>query len=65
MAQLIVGDITEEYTTSAFCDGKGGFYCFMTLKRKLSKEGFTEKAEVVKLPEIQEALNSLCNIFKP
>lgn len=65
MAQQIVGDISEEYTTSAFCDGKGGFFCFMTLKRKLSKEGFTEKAEVVKLPEIQEALNSLCNIFKP
>ena len=65
MAQQIVGDITEEYTTSAFCDGKGGFYCYMTLKRKLSKEGFTEKAEVVHVPEIQEAIRSLCLIFMP
>jgi carbamoyl-phosphate synthase large subunit len=65
MAQEIVGDITEEYTTSAFCDGNGGFYCHMTLKRRLSKDGFTEKAEVVEVNEIQDALISLCNIFKP
>ncbi len=25
MAQQIVGNINEEYTTSAFCDGKGGY----------------------------------------
>jgi carbamoyl-phosphate synthase large subunit len=65
MAQEIVGDINEEYTTSAFCDGQGGFYCYMTLKRKLSKDGFTEKAEVVHVEQIQEALISLCSIFKP
>ena len=65
MAQQIVGDINEEYTTSAFCDGEGGFYCHMTLKRKLSKEGFTEKAEVVHMKEIQEALISLCSLFRP
>ena len=46
MAQPIVGNENEEFTTSAFCDGQGGFYASMTLKRKLSKEGFTEKAEV-------------------
>jgi carbamoyl-phosphate synthase large subunit len=37
----------------------------MTLKRKLSKEGFTEKAEVVHMKEIQEALISLCSLFRP
>ncbi|MEQ1587149.1 MAG: ATP-grasp domain-containing protein [Cyclobacteriaceae bacterium] len=65
MAQPIVGTDEEEYTTSAFCDGRGGFFAFMTLKRRLSKEGFTEKAEVVDLVGIQEALDVLCEIFKP
>ena len=65
LAQPIVGNDEEEYTTSAFCDGKGGFFAFMTLKRKLSKDGFTEKAEVVSLPEIREALSSLCKIVQP
>ncbi len=65
MAQPIVGNDEEEYTTSAFCDGKGGFFAFMTLKRKLSRDGFTEKAEVVFLNDIQDALSVLCKIFKP
>ncbi len=65
MAQPIVGNNNEEYTTSAFCDGKGGFYAYMTLKRKLSKDGFTEKAEVVDLENIADVLLSLCKLFKP
>lgn len=65
MVQPIVGNDEEEYTTSAFCDGKGGLYAYMTLKRKLSKDGFTEKAEVVDLENIEETLLDLCKIFKP
>lgn len=65
MAQPIVGNENEEFTTSAFCDGSGGFYASMTLKRKLSKEGFTEKAEVVKIDEMNEVLLTLCEYFKP
>jgi carbamoyl-phosphate synthase large subunit len=65
MAQPIVGNDEEEYTTSAFCDGEGSFWAFMTLKRKLSKDGFTDKAEVVYLNEIKDALSALCKIFKP
>lgn len=65
MAQKFVGNDSEEYTTSAFCDGNGSFYCHMTLKRKLSKDGFTEKAEVVQLDGIEEALKILCNLYKP
>jgi carbamoyl-phosphate synthase large subunit len=65
IAQPNVGNDDEEYTTSAFCDGRGGFFASMTLKRKLSKDGYTEKAEVVSLPEIQNALYNLCDIFKP
>jgi carbamoyl-phosphate synthase large subunit len=65
MVQPIVGTDDEEYTSSAFCDGLGSFFAFMTLKRRLSKEGFTEKAEVVDLIGIQDALDVLCKIFKP
>jgi carbamoyl-phosphate synthase large subunit len=65
MAQPIVGNEDEEYTTSAFCDGKGGFYCHMTLKRRLSKDGFTDKAEVVEMEGIQTALTALCKLYKP
>lgn len=65
MAQPIVGNVNEEYTTSAFCDGKGGFGPYMTLKRKLSKEGFTEKAEVEQPDGIHLALSGLCHHFMP
>lgn len=66
MAQEFVGNDEEEFTTSAFCDGRGGHYCYMTLRRKLSKDGFTEKAEVVtNLAGIEEALNHLCELYKP
>ncbi len=65
MAQELVGNDNEEYTTSAFCDGRGGFYCSMTLRRKLSKDGFTEKAEVVELDGIKEALIELCKLYRP
>src|SRR5204862_8174447 len=30
MAQPIMGTENEEFTTSAFCDGKGGLYAHMT-----------------------------------
>jgi carbamoyl-phosphate synthase large subunit len=65
MVQPIIGNDDDEYTTSAFCDGNGGYFSSITLRRKLSKDGFTEKAEVVELNEIEIALKSLCEIFKP
>jgi len=65
LVQPIIGTDDDEYTTSAFCDGKGGVMAFMTLRRKLSKDGFTEKAEVVNLQGIKEALNELCKILQP
>lgn len=65
MVQPIIGDEDNEYTTSAFCDGEGSFTASMTLRRKLAKEGFTEKAEVAHLNEIDDALRALCAHFKP
>jgi carbamoyl-phosphate synthase large subunit len=65
MAQAFVGSDEEEYTTSAFCDGEGGFYACMTLRRKLSKDGFTEKAEVVPTDEFLPTMRSLCAHLRP
>ena len=65
MAQPIVGNDDEEFTTSAFCDGRGGFFASMTLRRKLSKDGFTDKAEVVATDEFHQVISELCQLFKP
>lgn len=65
MAQQLIGKEEEEYTSSAFCDGKGGFFTLMTMKRKLSNEGFTEKAEVLDVKQIDDAISTLCHHLNP
>lgn len=65
MAQPIVGNDDEEFTTSAFCDGRGGLYACMTLRRKLSRDGFTEKAEVASSDEFIGTISELCGKFHP
>jgi carbamoyl-phosphate synthase large subunit len=66
MVQQIVGTDDEEYTVSAFCDGVGGYWASMCLKRKLSKDGYTDRAEVVQVnEEMHEALKEICGIFMP
>lgn len=65
MAQAIVGNDDEEFTSSAFGDGRGGFFACVTLKRKLSKDGFTEKAEVVSSDDFFEDMAHLCKTFRP
>jgi carbamoyl-phosphate synthase large subunit len=65
MAQPIVGNDQEEFTTSAFCDGLGGFFAGMTLRRKLSRDGFTDKAEVADTAEFSPAIAELCRLFRP
>lgn len=65
MAQPIVGDDDNEFTTSAFCDGNGGYHASITLRRKLSKDGFTDKAEVVQGEQFSAALDGLCRRYLP
>ena len=65
MAQPIIGNDKEEFTTSAFCDGRGSFYAAMTLQRKLARDGYTEKAEVQTIEGMDEALKNLCKLFMP
>ena len=65
MAQPIVGSDAEEFTTSAFCDGEGAYCTSMTLRRKLSRDGFTEKAEVVDTADFAATIAELCQAFRP
>ncbi len=65
MVQPIIGDDSEEYTISVFGDGVGAMSAIMTLKRKLSKDGFTDRAEVVSSNEFEQIVHALCEEFKP
>ncbi len=65
MAQPLIGSGEEEYTVSAFCDGDGGFHAYVTLRRTLSKDGYTEMAEIADLDSAPQALEQLCALFKP
>jgi carbamoyl-phosphate synthase large subunit len=65
MVQPLIGDDDNEYTVSAFCDGKGYFSSIITFRRKLSSDGFTEKAEVVEINDLEQVIGRLCRIFKP
>lgn len=63
--QPLVGDIDNEYTTSAFFDKESNLCCHITLKRKLSKEGFTEIAQVVDVKDVKNMLIELSYFLKP
>lgn len=65
MVQEYIGSDDEEYSCSAFCDGQGSFFDLMILKRKLSKDGFTEKAWVVEDEELVNAVSDLSFCFRP
>lgn len=65
MAQPIVGTDDQEYTIAAFGDGAGGYHAAMTMRRRLSADGFTEKAHVAPTEPFAEALSLLCQRFRP
>jgi carbamoyl-phosphate synthase large subunit len=65
MVQPIVGSKEDEYTVSAFFDKDSNLLCSMALRRKLSKEGFTEKALVADLPGSREAMEELGKLLQP
>lgn len=65
MAQPIVGNKNEEYSISAFFDSESALCCWMSVKRTLAKEGYTEKA-VVGIPKGAEvAIRALSGQLKP
>ncbi|MDX2219909.1 MAG: ATP-grasp domain-containing protein [Burkholderiales bacterium] len=65
MAQPIVGNDDHEYTASAFGDGAGGYHAVITMKRKLSADGFTASASVVSSEPFEQAIAVLCQRFRP
>lgn len=65
MVQKIIGDIEHEYTAAVFGDGVGGSTKPIILKRKLSQEGATAKAETISSPEIERMIKSYCKLLKP
>ena len=65
MMQEFVGSIEEEYTASGFFDKNSDLKAFMVMKRKLSKQGFTEVAKVVDESQLKEIIKELAQIFKP
>lgn len=65
MAQRITGTKDAEYTVGVFGDGKGGICSEIYLRRVLAQTGATDKAEVVDVPELREAVAALTKMAKP
>lgn len=66
MVQKLVGDDDHEYTAAVFGLGDGScVYPPIVLRRKLSKEGSTLKAVVVKEPAIEAEIQRLTTALKP
>ena len=65
MAQKLMGDAEHEYTVSVFGKGDGTYFGKIALRRVLSQEGATAKAEVVEYEKLFEEVNQLCRAFKP
>jgi carbamoyl-phosphate synthase large subunit len=65
IAQPIVGDVETEYTVSAFFDNDSSLCGVMGLRRKLAKEGFTEKAEVAMPSHAEDAIKEMAAQLRP
>ena len=63
--QSYVGDDDQEYTVAAFGDGMGGFFNIFSMKRALSKEGFTQECEVVNSDLFKDSVSKFCKVLKP
>lgn len=64
MIQPLIGTDDEEYTVSGFFDTNSDLLNLISFKRKLSKEGFTQEAQVVNI-DIENSIQKLAYILKP
>lgn len=64
-AQEYIGTDEDEFTIAVFGDGCGSYTSNIVMRRKLSGQGYTEKATVCELPEGLHAINELCIHFSP
>lgn len=65
MAQRLIGDNEHEYTVGVFGLGDGTYSGYIGMKRKLSQEGATAKAEVYDDAALKQAIDALCIALKP
>lgn len=65
MVQKIVGDNEHEYTVGVFGLGDGTFQNSIALRRKLSPEGSTVKAERVEIKALNTEVERLVRCMKP
>lgn len=65
MAQELIGDTEHEYTVGAFGFGNGDCACMIQMKRKLSQEGATAKAQCIIDDALSKAVIEMCKVFKP
>ena len=62
--QPVIGSVEDEYTVAAFFDKESQLIDHISLKRKLSSEGYTQEAQVVDF-DFSDAVNDLAEVFKP
>lgn len=65
MAQKLIGDMEHEYTVGVFGLGDGTYSSYIAMKRKLSQEGATAKAEVVDILNLELSVKKLVSELKP
>ena len=65
MVQKLIGDEEHEYTAATFGFGDGTCIKPIVMKRKLSKAGATDKAVVMPVPEIEEAIIKMVEVLRP
>jgi carbamoyl-phosphate synthase large subunit len=65
MVQKLVGSDDEEYTVGTFGLGHGKCVQPIILQRKLSREGATAKASVRDIPELDQRVRRLVELFEP
>lgn len=65
IVQKYVGSEQEEYTVSAFFDLNSEMKAIISMKRKLSKLGYTENAETVVIPDIVKIIEIMTGFLKP
>ena len=64
MMQPIIGTAEEEYTVSAFFDKASKLIDYLSLKRRLSNDGYTQEAQVVDF-DFEDIICNLAKVFNP
>ena len=65
MVQKFIGDEEHEYTASTFGFGDGSCIKPIVMRRKLSKAGATDKANVENIPEINKEIYDISKALRP